>query len=104
MAVEHLLGEERLVSRDGFTSWGGARYGVPWPYAGRRVVVKVRGPLVEIWALGKTEPVALHARMPGGGQTVGHQASTKAFPWDKQPGRGRPWPSRWQALRSSSGR
>jgi len=40
LAVEHLLGEVRMVSRDGVVSWGGACYGVPWPYAGRRLVVK----------------------------------------------------------------
>lgn len=51
--VEHLLGEVRKVSRDGFVSWDGSRYGVPWQYAGSQVVVKDRGGLVEIWtALG----------------------------------------------------
>ena len=62
LAVEHLLGEERRVSRDGFISWGGARCGVPWPYAGGHLVVKERGALLEFWAPGRTEPVALHAR------------------------------------------
>ena len=36
------------MSRDGFISWGGARYGVPWPHAGRRLVVKERGALLEM--------------------------------------------------------
>ena len=47
--VEHLLGEVRKVSRDGFVSWEGSRCGVPWQWAGSQVVVKDRGGYVEIW-------------------------------------------------------
>src|SRR5690606_21966588 len=43
-----LLVEERRVSRDGYVSYGGSRYGVPWRYAGRYVSVQADEVTVEI--------------------------------------------------------
>src|SRR5690606_34209993 len=43
-----LLVEERRVSRDGYVSYGGSRYGVPWRYAGRYVSVHAGEATVEI--------------------------------------------------------
>lgn len=33
----------RKVTRDGFVSFGGAKYGVPWQYSGREVRVRISG-------------------------------------------------------------
>lgn len=65
--VEHLLGEARKVSRDGVVSWGGCRYGVPWPWAGAQVVVKERGAYVEIWTATGDRGIYRHPRslLPG---------------------------------------
>lgn len=43
-----LLVEERRVSRDGYVSYGGSRYGVPWRYAGRYVSVHAGEATVEL--------------------------------------------------------
>lgn len=65
--VEHLLGTVRKVSRDGFVSWAGCRYGVPWPWAGSQVVVKDRGHHVEIWTVTGERCLCRHPRslVPG---------------------------------------
>lgn len=54
------LGEERRVSRDGFVSYGGSRYGVPSRLAGRWVTVRESGHHIEILTSGVK--VALHPR------------------------------------------
>lgn len=54
------LVETRPVSRDGFVSYDGCRYGVPWPLAGREVQVRPSGAYVEILYEGKR--VALHPK------------------------------------------
>ena len=41
--------ELRKVSRDGFVSFDGVRYGVPWPYSGREVKVRNINGFVEIY-------------------------------------------------------
>jgi transposase len=45
--------ETRQVSRDGFVSFDGVRYGVPWTYSGREVMVRLLRGFVEIWADGQ---------------------------------------------------
>lgn len=54
------VGEERLVSRDGFISWQGSRYGVPWLYAGRPVLVKDTGKHLEVFSGGAQ--IAVHPK------------------------------------------
>ena len=54
------LREERTVSRDGFVSWEGSRYGVHWKWAGVTVQVGQRQGTVEIWA--GSERIAVHPR------------------------------------------
>jgi transposase len=41
--------EVRRVSRDGFVSYDGVRYGVPWKYSGRDVTVRDCNGWIEIW-------------------------------------------------------
>lgn len=57
--MEHLLG---TVSRNGFVSWAGCRYGVPWLWAGSQVVVKDRGNHVEIWTVTGERCLCQHPR------------------------------------------
>ncbi|MBR8661833.1 transposase, partial [Anoxybacillus rupiensis] len=49
---EKYLYEPRQVSRDGFVSYDGVRYGVPWRHSGREVTVREVNGWVEIWADG----------------------------------------------------
>ncbi|WP_206922364.1 IS21 family transposase, partial [Alicyclobacillus suci] len=58
--LQKFLREERKVSMDGFVSWDGVRYGVPWRYSGRTVLVRQVGKKIEIWAEG--ECIATHER------------------------------------------
>ena len=41
--------ESRSVTRDGFVSFDGVRYGVPWQYSGRQVQVRLCAGHVEIY-------------------------------------------------------
>ncbi len=41
--------ETRKVTRDGFVSYDGAKYGVPWQYSGREVRVRVCGDCFEVF-------------------------------------------------------
>jgi hypothetical protein len=41
--------ETRKVTRDGFVSFDGARYGVPWQYSGREVRVRICGDQFEVY-------------------------------------------------------
>lgn len=52
------LREERTVTMDGFVSFDGVRYGVPWRYSGQRVLVRQVGEKIEVWHEG--ERIALH--------------------------------------------
>ena len=54
------LREDRKVSRDGFVSWEGSRYGVHWKWIGATVQVGERQGTVEIWA--GDERIAVHPR------------------------------------------
>jgi transposase len=51
--------EQRKVARDGFVSWEGSRYSVPWAYAGKEVWVRAEGAVVEIYYGGQR--IAQHA-------------------------------------------
>lgn len=63
--------ESRKVSRDGFVSYDGVRYGVPWAYSNREAMVRCMRGYVEIWIDGalvaRHEQVYRHAlvRLPG---------------------------------------
>ena len=46
------LREERKVSMDGFVSYDGVKYGVPWHYSGRVVLVRQVLNQIEIWSEG----------------------------------------------------
>ena len=46
------LREERKVSMDGFVSFDGVKYGVPWQYSGRMVTVRQLAHVIEIWSEG----------------------------------------------------
>jgi len=52
--------ELRKVSRDGFVSFDGVRYGVPWPYSGREVKVREINGFVEIYW--EQERIARHKK------------------------------------------
>ena len=55
--------ELRKVSRDGFVSFDGVRYGVPWPYSGREVKVREINGFVEIYW--EQERIARHKKQFG---------------------------------------
>ncbi len=42
-AFLQFMGEDRKVSKDGFSSFGGSWYGVPWAFASRTVEVRENG-------------------------------------------------------------
>ena len=42
--------ESRQVSRDGFVSYDGVRYGVPWEYSGKQVTVRALNGRIEIFS------------------------------------------------------
>jgi len=50
--------EVRKVSRDGFVSYDGVRYGVPWKYSGRDVKVRQINGFIEIYR--EQELIARH--------------------------------------------
>ena len=65
-ALGPYLREDRTVSRDGFVSWEGSRYGVHWKWVGRVVQVGQRQGTVEVWA--GDERIAVHPRAQQPGQ------------------------------------
>jgi transposase len=54
--------EVRRVSRDGFVSYDGVRYGVPWKYSNREVTVRDCNGWIEIWV--DQLQVARHETVP----------------------------------------
>ena len=60
------LREDRTVARDGYVSWEGSRYGVPWTWAGATVQVGQHLGTVEIWA--REDRIAVHPRAQQSGQ------------------------------------
>src|SRR5690606_5963824 len=52
--------EVRKVSRDGFVSYDGVRYGVPWKYSGRDVKVRDINGFIEIYR--EQELIARHKK------------------------------------------
>ena len=65
-ALAPYLREDRTVSRDGFVSWEGSRYGVHWKWVGAVVQVGQRQGTVEIWT--NNERIAVHPRAQQSGQ------------------------------------
>ena len=65
-ALAPYLREDRTVSRDGFVSWEGSRYGVHWKWVGTVVQVRQRQGTVEVWA--SNERIAVHPRAQQAGQ------------------------------------
>ncbi|WP_206919927.1 IS21 family transposase [Alicyclobacillus suci] len=61
-ALAKFLREERKVSMDGFVSFDGVRYGVPWQYSGRTVTVRQLRNQIEIWSEGVR--IAVHEKSP----------------------------------------
>ena len=82
-ALAPYLREDRMVSRDGFVSWEGSRYGVHWKWVGRAVQVGQRQGTVEIWA--GDERIAVHPRA-------------------QRPGRRFILPGQWSGLPRADGR
>ncbi len=60
--------ESRSVSRDGFVSFDGIRYGVPWQYSGRQVQVRLCAGHVEIYL--DNTLIARHEAKYSGGRIV----------------------------------
>ena len=58
--IAKFLREERKVSMDGFISYDGVKYGVPWQYSGRTVLVRQMMNQLEIWSEGTR--IALHEK------------------------------------------
>ena len=85
-ALAPYLREDRLVTRDGYVSWEGSRYGVHWKWVGSTVQVGQRTGTVEIWSgdqrLAGAPPIAerwaaLHPPWPVGGTAQGRRPSPK---------------------------
>lgn len=64
--LQPFLREERQVGRDGYVSWEGAWYGVPWSWVGQRVAVQGDTAMVTLWA--GNERLAVHPRATQPGQ------------------------------------
>jgi hypothetical protein len=60
--------ESRSITRDGFVSFDGVRYGVPWQYSGRLVQVRLCAGHVEIYL--DSTLIAKHKAMYSGGKIV----------------------------------
>jgi len=57
---QRFMEEVRKVHKDGLLSFGGVRYGVPWQYSGKEVVVRERNGKIEIFYEGKV--IATHEK------------------------------------------
>jgi transposase len=68
----------RRVTRDAFVCWEGNRYSVPWQNAGRQVLVREVGAVVEI--LREQTQLAVHARCTGHHQTITQSAHHADIP------------------------
>ncbi|MDD5986579.1 MAG: IS21 family transposase [Eubacteriales bacterium] len=60
--------ESRRVSRDGFISYDGVRYGVPWEYSGRQLTVRAVSGKIEIF--NGIDRVATHKIEPQSGSII----------------------------------
>ncbi|WP_181741502.1 Mu transposase domain-containing protein [Thermoactinomyces mirandus] len=56
--------KKHRVSQDGFVSYNGVRYGVPWHYSGREATVCEQNGHVEIWIVPKLIVRLLHKPEP----------------------------------------
>ncbi|MDI9260531.1 IS21 family transposase [Alicyclobacillus sendaiensis] len=90
--LEKFLEEERRVSLDGFISYDGVRYGVPWAYSGRTVKVRHRRNEIEIWCEGVC--IAKHSTGHRVGSTVPLEGQYDG--WSASNGQIRPRPVAFQ--------
>lgn len=60
--------ESRLVSRDGFVSYDGVRYGIPWEYSGKRVTVRASKGVLEVFD--GLQLIAKHDLEPKSGRII----------------------------------
>lgn len=60
--------ESRLVSCDGFVSYDGVRYGVPWEYSGKKVTVRAKKGMLEIFD--GLQVIAAHDLEPHSGRII----------------------------------
>lgn len=79
--IDRFALEERKVGRDGFIPFGGSRYGVPWQFAGQRVLVRESPAYIEILVHGQrvaVHPKALYPKssLPVPGQWDGLQTAS----------------------------
>jgi hypothetical protein len=47
--VTNTGGKQGNVTRDGFVSYDGAKYGIPWQYSGKEVRVRICGDFFEAY-------------------------------------------------------
>jgi transposase len=68
--LEAFLWDERRVTRDGYVSWDGSSYGLPWPWRpGETVQLHARNGLVELWVGRNRRAVYPIGHRPGQRQT-----------------------------------
>ena len=80
------LRSSRRVTRDGFVSWEGSRYGVHWKWVGVTVQVDQRLGTVEIWS--GNERIAVHPRSQKTGQRFTLPGQWEGLPTgDERPSR-----------------
>ena len=72
------LREDRTVTRDGYVSWEGSRYGVHWKWVGATVQVGQRSGTVEIWS--GDQRIAVHPRAQCTGQRFTMPGQWKGLP------------------------
>ncbi len=60
--------ESRLVSRDGFVSYDGVRYGVPWEYSGKKVTVRAKKGIIEVF--NGLQVIATHKNEANSGRII----------------------------------
>jgi transposase len=66
----------RKASSDGFISYQGNRYSVPYQYSRRNLSVKADQEKIQIYATGQVEPVATHTLFKGKGKDISEPAHT----------------------------
>ena len=96
-ALAPYLLEDRKVTRDGFVSWEGSRYGVHWKWTGRVMQVGQRHGTVEVWA--GDARLAVHPRAQRPGQRFTCPASGLVCPWETTGPGVRRWPCNSPSVR-----
>ena len=70
--------QSRKVSRDGFISYDGVLYGLPWQYSGKEISVRMMGDALEAWHGGIR--IASHRRERGNRTIVWLEGQYKGMP------------------------